>query len=207
MNVVIGGDRVIDALLFGAPLASNQSFIKSEINRFASSAVGEFGTQLASRMRNLYESFHNSAAMNMMQAALNQTRALVMPDTIYRFNRIEDFQIAQPQMQRLIMANPVIRKLYQEQRCDGYSDSYVDPYPGLLGPNDPIWQSVENGHVVEDASGEISWTNYSKAYDETHGELHLNQAQQHAIFPTWRALEKIVEKGEYDPTSVWNTKL
>lgn len=207
MAVISGDSSVIDALLFGAPSPSSQNFFRNEINRFANSAVGDFGAMMVGKMQNLYESFHNSAAMNMMQAALNQTRALVMPDTIYRFSRIEDFQIAQPQMQRYIMANPMIRQMYHEQKCDGYSDSYIDLYPDKIGKNHVDYQIVTNGLVEDDPVGDMSWTNYSGAYDQKNGCLVLNAAQQHAIFPSWRELERIAREGEFDPVSPWNTKL
>lgn len=205
--LITGDDSVVDALLFGVPSAANQGFIRNEINRFANSAVGEFGTMMAGKMRNLYESFHSSAAMNMMQAALNQARALVMPDTIYRFNRIEDFQIAQPQMQTYIMANPIARALYHAQQCDGYSDSYVDQYPGKIGANHVHYQQVTNGQVAEEGPEGITWTNYSGAFDAASGELVLRDAQQHAVRASWRELERLIAMGEYDPTSPWNTRL
>lgn len=207
MAVITGDSSVIDALLFGAPAPSTQGFIRNELNRFTSAAVGEFGAMMVGKMKSLYETFHSSSAMNMMQAALNQARSLVMPDTIYRFTRIEDFQIAQHQMQRYVMANPVIRQMYHNQQCDGYSDSYVDKHPGKIGKNHVDYQIVTNGMLEDDELGDMSYTNYSGAYDQKNGCEVLNAPQQHAVMASWRALEKIVEQGEYDPVSPWNTKL
>lgn len=206
MAVITGDSSVVDALLFGMPSQSASSFVQREFDRFASTAIGEFGQQLVSQARTLYERFTNSSVVNMMQAALNQTRAITMADTIYRFNKIEDFQIAQPRMQTFIMANPTVRELYHEQRCDGYSDSYVDDQPGKIGENHTHWQMVNNGLVVEDSEGSVSWTNYSGAFDEN-GGLHLHPVQAHSVLATWRELDKIIAKGEFDPTSPWNGKL
>lgn len=204
--VITGDSAVVDALLFGMPTQSATAFVQREFDRFASSAIGEFGQQLVSQARTLYDRFTNSTVVNMMQAALNQTRAISMADTIYRFNRLEDFQIAQPMMQTFIMANPMIRGMYHEQRCDGYSDSYVDEHPGKIGENHVHWQIVNNGHVKENADGEMSWTNYSGAFGEEGGTI-LHPVQAHSVLATWRGLEKLIADGEFDPTSPWNGKL
>ncbi len=206
MSVITGDSSVVDALLFGLPTQATSEFVQREFDRFANSAIGDFGKQLVTQARSLYERFTNSSVVSMMQAALNQTRAIAMPDTIYRFDRMEDFQIAQPMMQTFIMANPVVRQLYHEQRCDGYSDSYVDQHPGKIGENHVHWQMVNNGRVVDEGDNGISWTNYSGAFNDN-GGLHLHSIQAHTILATWRGLEELIAKGEFDPTSPWNGKL
>ncbi len=206
MSVITGDSSVVDALLFGMPTPATTAYIKREFDRFSNSAVGDFGRKLVAEARVLYDRFNSSSAITMMQAALNQTRSFTMADTIYHFQRMEDFQIAQPMMQTFIMANPVVRQLYHEQRCDGYSDSYVDKYPGKIGENHPHWQMVNNGRVVDDGDEGISWTNYSGAFNED-GDLHLHTVQAHTMLATWRALEELIAKGEFDPTNPWNGKL
>lgn len=206
MSVITGDSTVVDALLFGMPTAATTDFVKREFDRFASSAIGDFGKHLVTQARSLYERFTNSSVVNMMQAAINQTRAISMADTIYRFDRMEDFQIAQPMMQTYIMANPMVRKLYHEQRCDGYSDSYVDRHPGKIGENHLHWQIVNNGLVKDEGADGISWTNYSGAFNED-GSLHMHTVQAHTMLATWRSLEELIAKGEFDPTSPWNGKL
>lgn len=206
MGPVFGDSSVVDALLFGVPTQSTVSFVQREFERFSNTAVGEFGQRLVAETKTLLDRFTNSTVMNMAQAALNQIRSIGMADTIYRFDRMQDFQIAQPMMQTFIMANPMVRKRYHEQRCDGYSDTYVDKHPGKIGKDHVHWQMVNNGLVTEETDGSVSWTNYSGAFTDE-GGLHLQPVQAHSVLSTWRSLEKLFAEGEFDPTSPWNGKL
>lgn len=204
MNASIG-DNIVDALLFGMPSAGTASFIRQEVDRFVGSAVGEYGQRLALQAQQQYQRFDNSLVMGMMQAALNKSQAITKPDTVYRLRTMEDFQTAQPLMQSFIMAHPEVRKAWQNQLCDGYSETYVDMHPGKIGENHPHWQMAHNGLVKFGDDDTMEWTNYSNAFDEN-GEMHLNPLQQHTVLANFRALEKLWRDGEFDPTSVWNGK-
>ena len=51
------------------------------------------------------------------------------------------------------MAQPDIRSLYHKGHCDGYSDTYVDMEPGLVGEQHYDYRRVMDGVVEETETG------------------------------------------------------
>jgi hypothetical protein len=108
-------------------------------------------------------------------------------------------------MQRWIMAEPTVRTLFHKQLCDGYSDTYVDMYPGRVGEDHYDYRRVMNGVVVphEERGGDA--TTYMEDLIPDDVELDLND--QIDIISSWQFIQaKVAERNE-DPTSKYNGTL
>lgn len=153
----------------------------------------------------MFNSFHGDRVVQIAKAALNQVRGFFKPDEIVNLTTIEDLQVAQAAMRRMIMANPVVRELYHKQRCDGYSDSYVDADPGKIGWDHYDYCRVMTG-IVEVT--DESWKFTSVAHDQRPGDSELDFHDQFSVVAqTWPSLEAIMAQAAKDPTSEWNNDL
>lgn len=207
MQIVYGGDEAFAASICGIQNPINRQYFEQQIENartLIGNTFGEFGTQFIQGAQALYERFNGDRAIELAKAALNQVAGIFQADVIRSINDITHFQIATPVMQRWIMANPFVREIYYEQRCDGYSESYVDPEPGKIGRDQYDWRRVDNGSVHVTDEG---W--YADQYAEqlNPGDTELDAVDQFRILNTWDALENLFVQGGKDPTSAWNNDL
>lgn len=203
----------IDAVLFGAPTASMRDRIASEHNAFIQSIDPGWGGALIERTKNLFNAYNSSGVLQMVQNALNQVVAISKPDVVFQFSKLSEFQTAQPVMQAYLMANPYVRDMYHRNLCDGYSDTYVDPRPGVIGFGHQQFEQVMNGVVVLDKADDDDghWVNYSGAWT-TEDQEALPLAQKAAVLNSWFAIERCFKAGDAgestpDPTSPWGASL
>jgi hypothetical protein len=107
-------------------------------------------------------------------------------------------------MQRWIMAEPTVRELYHDQRCDGFSDTYVDMEPGKVGEEHYDWRRVMSGVVRYDDD-----TVVAKFYmdDLREGDRELDSWEKISIVGSWEVLKIAVSQMNEDPTSVFGDKL
>jgi hypothetical protein len=108
-------------------------------------------------------------------------------------------------MQRVVMANPVVRQMYTQQRVEGYEGSYIDAYPGTIRDNHYDYQRVMNGLVVFNEKDDWSATTYFEELEENDNELNL--FEQTDVVDSWKHLEALLKQGKDDPTSRWNSSL
>lgn len=204
MRIVYGGQTAFNALAFGSKPPEMRSFFEERLQSIGS-GLSSFGERFKTRATELFNSLHSDNAVQIAKAALNQVRGFFTPDTIVNLTTIEDLQIAQYQMRRMVMANPKVRSLYHRQRCDGYSDSYVDADPGKIGWDHYDYRRIMNG-IVEVT--DESWRFTSVAQDLRPGDSELDFHDQFSVVAhTWPALESIMEMAGKDPTSEWNNDL
>ncbi len=95
--------------------------------------------------------------------------------------------------------------MYHEQRCDGYSESYVDRFPGQVGENHYDYRRVMHGMVQDDQEHDWKSTFYLDELFE--GDRELNFDEQVDILNTWDVVRSYLSKGQDDPTSQFGNML
>lgn len=204
MRIVQGGQAAFNALAFGSKPPELRSFFEERLQSI-NAGIGGYSEKFKARANEMFNSFHGDRVVQIAKAALNQVRGFFKPDEIVNLTTIEDLQVAQATMRRMIMANPVVRELYHKQRCDGYSDSYVDADPGKIGWDHYDYCRVMTG-IVEVT--DESWKFTSVAHDQRPGDSELDFHDQFSIVAqTWPSLEAIMAQAAKDPTSEWNNDL
>lgn len=161
------------------------------------------GSQLyqnvASGMFNHIQSLHqklNDPNIERMARMLTRgVKGLFHPNNIVPLESVPELQAAKPVMQRYIMAMPMLRELYNQQLCDGYSDSYVDTEPGAVGDNHYDYRRVMNGVVQcytdSDSKGEFDTFKAVTYFEELHPEDHeLEFTQKNIILDAWDLAER-----------------
>ena len=146
---------------------NNQNFIQERIQQVSQqlgSVVSDFGTKFMERAKNLYEQAYNSQAVLAAKAAIRATKGLFHPNAIVQLDSVDELRFAQPVMHRYLMANPIVRQLYLEQRIDGYSDTYVNVHGKVIGNEHYDYRRVMDGMIVDH---ELQQMLTGKAVDES----------------------------------------
>lgn len=206
MSSISGDVNVINTLLFGGPSPAMREQIHQEHQAFVQNAPPTLSARIIERTHQMYQAFNGSAAMQMVSNALSNVKAAVAPDIIYTFRTTEQLQSAQPTMQSYIMANRVVRQAYHRHEVDGYSDTYTDLAPGVIGQGHQPYEHVMDGVIEMNEDGTGSYTNFVNARNED-GVPLLSVYEKAAVLNTWKLLERAFEEGDRDPTSPWNDPL
>ncbi len=203
-TVFEGGIRGLDALLYPDYNPTHLQYFQNTIQQ-ASQKLASAGQQFIEKAQSVYERVNGSAAIQATRNVLRMVDNTFHNSThIYQINTLEQFQSATVTMQRWIMAEPSVRTLYGEQRCDGYSDTYVDIDPGVVGNRHYDYRRVMNG-IVED-EGE-SWV-VRQYWDELReGDRDLSIDEKTDILNTWDIIQMFIKRGKEDPTSMFGGTL
>lgn len=202
INIIHGGTDSFNAVVYGEQNPANLDFFKRSIANVGQTLT-DIGKQFYSNTSELYERFNGSDAMRLAKAAARAAASLFMPDRIGSIFEMGQFQQAPPVMQRYLMAEPFVRAQYHAQKCDGYSDTYVDREPGLVGDAHYDYRRVMHGVIKDDDES------YVKFYieDLEPGDRHLSHEDKVDIINSWDILKALMKAGGEDPTSPFNSKL
>jgi hypothetical protein len=204
INLIYNHDNAFDAIVYGEQHPANLEFFRQQ-TRGLSETLTDAGRNFFSNVQQLHEQFNGSEAIRLAKAAVRASKSLFKPNIVSGIFDMGEMQQAQPIMQRFIMANPVVRQMYHDQRCDGYGDTYVDMQPNKIGEDHYDYRRVMHGMVQE--SQEYDWT-ATFHMDELHdGDKHLTMDEQVDILQTWEIVEMFLAKGDEDPTSPFNNSL
>lgn len=203
MNVVYGGTEAFNAIVYQNQHPSNYEYFKNQVSNI-SSTLDEVGKRFFNNAQVLYDQINSSEAMRIARAAVNQVKTIFQENTIHYIDKLENLQNACVVMQRWIMANPTVRQQYHLQKCDGYSDTYVDMQPDAIGQKHYDYRRVMN-NVIQDEDD--SWVVRCYPDELHHGDRELQAHEKFKILSTWEIINLYMEKGEKDPTSIWNNDL
>lgn len=199
--------NTIDYLIYPDQAVSTQQYILTQLNNYQN-LFHETEQTYIQRARQLYDSIHNSDIARQARAAIRSVKGALRPDVICELTDLEDVRSAQPRMARYIMAQPDIRQLYHQQRCDGYHDVYVDHYPNDIKHSHYDYQLVMSGIVqdIKDENGEDSWMVTTYATDIIEGDKALDFYEKVDILHTWEIIELAIKSGQ-DPTDRYEGRL
>lgn len=153
----------------------------------------------------VYQAINYSDAMRKARAVIRTVSNAGTLDVIKELTDVGQLQNARPVMQQYIMADPVVRNLYHNQGCDGYSGSYVDNAPGMSGADHYDYRRVMHGMWHEDESdGRVKSTLF---YEDKGDDEDLDAIHQMDILRTWDYVRSAIKRGKEDPTSPENDML
>ena len=199
-TVIVGGDVAsFNSYVYGADRDPNTlQFIRNSVNFIPnySNTLTQAGNSYLANAYALSESLVGNRALELARMSLNRVNNAFVRNDIHYISDIDRLQNAPLIMQRYVMAMPEIRQMYQEQRCDGYSDTYRDMHPGDIGETHYDYRRVMNGMVVdEDGTDKVSFY----LDDIIEGDRELLHSEQSDILKTWEVVADLIKFGK-DPT-------
>lgn len=206
-QLIIGGRREVDALMYGPQHPGTQQFLETQLSQ-PSQILTDTGRQFFADLQVHYDYFHGAEAQRLAELAISKVKGLFQPNSIRSLWDLADLQQAPIAMQRWIMAEPTIRQAYHLQRLDGYSGTYEDLHPGQVGAQHHDWRMVNHGLVqIAPAQTGHDWevSFFLDPLAEDDRELSLDEKVN--IMSTWEAMKQHFLTGKDDPTSPVGGKL
>lgn len=206
VQVVYTDNDGFNMLAYGAGAQKHPGtlqFLENSINAISnvSQTLTDAGRSFFSNVGDMYERFNGAEAIRLAKAAVRRVSSIFQPDAISYIQDIGRMQNAPLAMQRWLMAEPTVRTLYHQQRCDGYSETYVDMEPGRVGADHYDWRRVNQGMVKHDEANPEEWS-YTTYMDDLHeGDRELTLEEKVDVLSTWDLIRYHIQKGEEDPTS------
>jgi hypothetical protein len=201
-EVVYGDNSFFKSAVYGTQDFKALEFLSNQYNNISSFATNA-SMEFFNTAKNLYDRLSGSTAIRMARQASEVMGTLYQADEIHMLKTLVSLQLAKHTMQRWIMANPVVRQLYHDQKIDGYSNTYVDMHPNDIGESHYDYRRATNGLMVE-VEDKLLCTTYP---DELMDEKELTIEEQLDIKISWDTIEKELSKGKEDPTSIWGNSL
>lgn len=197
---VFTADDAFNAFIYPEKNAGGLEYLRNQFNNFTGVLTNTANSFIQSS-REQFERFNSNAAIEFARNVVKSVigKAEVTTDRVTTLWEVNQFQGASLQMQRWVMANPVVREVYHDQRCDGYSDTYFDAQPKVRGEGHYDYRRVMDGMVQYDEDG--NW--FAKIYfeDLLEGDRDLTHGEKTDIAYTWSKLEYLMALGKDDPTS------
>ena len=203
INVIeVQDPRSFDLFMYPDQNFANQQYISNQLSAFSQSLT-DVGRKFLETSREIYEKINDAVAVRAAKAALRMAKGLFHPNAIVPLESLDELRSAQPVMQRYIMAEPMLRAMYHQQRIDGYSDTYVDVHPNAVGEDHFDYRRVMTGFVKEEVrDGEEVWV--ARQYlDEIHqDDRELDIHERHLVISAWDLAKKFLE-AKQDPTNIF----
>ncbi len=198
-----GGAALFDEFLLSQPTNVQQSF-QNQLHQF-SNTLTDAGAQFFHQVSQVSDAIANSQAVRYAKAAVRKVGTAWQENEIRLLMNIGELQHAPPVQIRYIMADPVIREAYQEQRIEGYGDKYQDLFPNDIGEKHYDYRRVMNGVTQFDKNGNDYATTYEE--DLLEGDTELTFTQQSSVISSIDQAIAYLNYGKEDPTSIWNAPL
>lgn len=181
-----------------------RSYIKDRFARTLD-AVKDYGGKAMSgfieRSKRIYDKYNGAEALERTRKALRSMKGVKNPNIIRYISDLDDFRSAGLAMQRYLMADPVIRRNMQLQRCDGYSATYKDVHPGTIGKSHYDYRRATNGICVrtidEDGDDVFELTQYHEQLID--GDRELDFEEMAMLQDAW-AIQRMFAAAEIDST-------
>lgn len=209
-NFHTGSVNVFTDAMFAQTHPATLQFLQQQLEA-PTMVIDSMRQTFMSAAQNAFEAMHGSTAMRLARAALRGVENYWQANVIQPLYDIGAFQHATPVMQRWVMAEPLVRERYLQQRVDGYHDTYVNIHGTDVGPDHYDYRRVMNGVVVFDEETdnieEQGWS-ATTYFDEIMPEdRELTIEEQDDILTTWQHVRDHILRGKEDPTSRWNAEL
>lgn len=205
-QVIRGGGSYFDALAYGEKHQNTQNFLRQQVES-TSHYLADASNTFFQGAQAIYDSISGSEALRAAMAARRSAGSVWQKQTIRKLETIGDFQHASTTMRRWLMAEPTVRKMYKEQRIEGFEGIYTDPFEDQgAGEDHYDYRRVMDGMVVMDDDND-TWqatTYYDELLEE---DRDLDILEQADIIDSWSNIVKLIRNGGDDPTSRWNAAL
>ena len=184
--ILTGSDAMFDAMIFGTGNSSGGEYVaqlnQAFINNVAAPVLVAYYQM---QQHTMFQSYREDA-LRSLKAIGRGVETMYQTNGVSELYTIGQLQHANAVMQRWIMACPEVRTLYHQQRIDGYSDTYTDLNPGVVGLDHYEYRRVTNGMTMQ------------------HGDDELTFDEQIDIMYTWNRASAVLHAAVDDPTSKWN---
>lgn len=195
-----GADDMFDAMLYGETHPNTVAFLASQVSQVADTLT-EAGRAFIAKSAQVFNHYNGAEALRFARGVMSQVKGIFDTNRISTLWELAEMQDANLTMQRWIMANPNVRQMYHAQKCDGYSDTYLDVEPGWVKEDHYDYRRVMDGQFVFNPTEDVDWRSTSYLDQLKEGDRDLLHEEQVEILRGWDAMDLLMALGKDDPTS------
>lgn len=190
--------------LFGTLSQNTVNYLQGQIDSLANTG-GEYGQKIYERSMAVFNAINSDVVVMAAEAVLSQAESMMGLNVIEPLLTVQQLQGAQPLMQNWIMTDPTIRQAWYDGKLEGYSDTYEDPEPNLVGHEQAAYRLLMNGVLVPHEEASYQYSTYFDRENDKDRMLTIRQLA--AIVDSQEAARNAFEDGELDPTSQYGASL
>lgn len=187
----------IDYLLYGDKRHLISNYLYNQMSQLPAT-LNDFGRKVYENLSSTYDFLNNAFVQNNILQKLSSQNVNVVNNYIDELLTFQAIQSANLSMQRYIMANPNLRQIYIDQRCDGYTNSYTNIFGHDIAQDHYDYRRVTDEILLSTPTGwEVHY------YDEQLeiGDRELNFIDKAKIINTWEVMDWLIETCNFDFTN------
>lgn len=201
---VEGGVELANALISGIPTYEEAAYFQQNAT-LAQQVLSTVNPNILQSAGHFLQGIQVDKVRDYVSRVVQEIGDLWDVDFIKPLKDLLSIQFPPDSMIPYLMANPVVRKMYHQRRCEGYGERYIDLQPGHIGDDHYDYQKVMNGREQIDEDGISSWTTYYDLDEEN--EAPLTDAERDSICISWGNMLQMIHLGDDDPTSQYGARL
>ena len=202
-----GTSTEFEAQWYGIPDPTTINYLQAEQQRLQTNLVPFSAGMFKNMADSVYKTLNYEEMLRTARAFTRKISTLFMQNEIQPLQTMAELQHAPLVMQRWLMAEPLTRQMWLDQKIDGYSDTYRSE-DKTVGMNNTDYCKVIDGLYLEDANGDLVMHNIYGLYDDDHPNTRpLDITEQIDILDSWALLRTHFKMGKEDPTSKYNSML
>lgn len=210
MQIIYADDiQTVNEVMYGSRSDILLNDLRSNLSNYDQSILTDLGRRYEVSVKENFEAVSGWRIVNATRKAVAGVQGFDAPDVITPMYTDEAFLKTPVLMQRFIMADPVIRELYHKKRIDGWSDTYVDNYPKVIGPDHLDYRIVKHGIVERTVTPEnvtqYAVTEFKHSIGER--EVKLSASNQLDLCRTTMFVRSKMSRGKNDLTSLYDEEV
>lgn len=196
-----GGVDAFDAMVGGRPSTSSSNWLQQTYNQAMSflDAGKQAFVEKAQQVNRIIDGF---SASQLKRNIMSKIKGYDHRHDIMPLRTVDAFQTAGPIMQRWIMAHEDTRRAWQDNRLDGYNDTYKSNEPDRFGEDQFDWRKAMSGVFQFDNDNNA----YIRHYYQLDEEPEMSLDDKFTIQDVWNTLERLSEEQDEDLTSIYSAK-
>lgn len=204
ITVIDGDSSTFTAMAYGMPDPVSIQWCHNRAMQARQALAPEARAIFENTTNEVFGEIDHVKIARIAKAARGRLDSIWQTDTVSVLTEVSAIQNAPPVMVTYIMANPMIREMYHEQKIAGFDDYYQDPYPEDHSYEFKLYREVVDGVFLETGNkDEMVATEWVGDFDDS----VLDLIDKQAIMETWDNVLAHVRKGGEDPTSIYNAML
>lgn len=181
----------------------------NNVARYINTQLESLGNFASNVGNSLYETLQESLNKVTSNLRKNQIREELVGQQFqeirFEFEELttfRDLQLANPLMQRWVIAHPELKQHYLDQNINGYENSFVNTSGRFSGEEDYDYRLVMNGIIRTDSETNEDYS--TQYFDPLRGDDRELEffGEQDVILGSWNTIDHYLGNSKYDFTKV-----
>lgn len=194
---IYGENISFDSLIYPTYHVLPQEYINAHIDPIINK-ITDTSKTFVNSAKELYNNFTSMETITEAKNAVSKASG-IMRDDIIMYLPQDNLHNANLYMQKWIIAQPDMRKLYLDQRCDGFFNTYADNFPGDIKDDHYDYRRVMDGVLTLDEDDD-RWLIKCHTEELILPEDELSVIDKFNILDTWENVKLAIANGD-DPSN------